>query len=177
MVLLSNDLPEPASPEVPISLTVAVQEGPFESPGLNPRGVMERFASELRAARLFQGVMFPVPPGADPTWEFELVGKSSGEEPNSNFWKAAVAAAIFPLAFFISLQSDYALELEALFLHDRELLRSYSAQARIQHRYQINADRSAMNVEGFEVLVRAATRELLAQVARDAPFFERASQR
>jgi hypothetical protein len=159
--------------QAPIGLTVAVVPGSFERSRINPDAIVELFARELQEARLFQGVMFPVPPGADPTWEIELAGSDRAVEPDSNRWKSALVSAIVPLAFFIRLQNDYTLELQALLLRKRELMQTYTATASIRHRYQAYANRTQMDLEGVEVVVGSATRSILDAIAADAVGLER----
>jgi hypothetical protein len=160
-----------------VPLTVAVVLGAFDQSRLEGPGVVERFARALREAAIFEGVMFPVPEGAAPTWELQLAASDSAFEPDANFWKAALAAAVLPLAFAVHLESDYTLELEALLVRRRELLATYTATARIRHRYQLQADRVAMNAEGFEVAVAGATRQILVSLARDAERLRRDADR
>ena len=131
--------------------------------------VAERFAREVRDSGLVQGVMYPVPAGADPLWELELVGHDSAHEPDSNFWKAALAAGLVALAPFISLENDDTLRREALVLRRRKLVGSYTGEARIQHRYGLYANKHEMSADGFELAVREATRALLAELARHLP--------
>jgi hypothetical protein len=151
----------------PAALTMAVGPGSFEKARLTAAGVTERFARTLRDAGLFQGVMYPVPPGVSPTWEIELTGRDSIHEPDSNFWKAALAAALPPLALVLTLENDYTLELEALVLYERELVVSYRGTAPIRHRYQRYADRRMVDLEGVELAVARATEMILAALARD----------
>ncbi len=172
VIEVDAEAPPIATPSVPLPLTVAVREGSFERSHLNPGGIMTHFADELRASRVFQGVMYPVPRGAEPRWEIQLAAVDGGSEPDSNFYKSAVATALFPLAFFIWLENDYTLELEALLLRDRELVASYSAAATIRHRYQLQANRAEMQAEGLETLARGVTREILAAIAADSARIE-----
>ena len=167
-----NQLPIEPLP-VPIGLTVAVVAGSFDRSRINPAGVSEVFARELEEARLFQGVMFPVPPGADPTWELELAGSDRAFEPGSNRWKSFLVTLLPPLGFVIWLENDYTLELQALLLKNRELIRSYTATASIRHRYQYSANRMKMEVAGVETVVGGATRSILDAIARDAVRLER----
>ena len=105
VIEVDAEAPPIATPSVPLPLTVAVREGSFERSHLNPGGVMTHFADELRASRVFQGVMYPVPRGAEPRWEIQLAAVDGGSEPDSNFYKSAVASALFPLACFIWLEN------------------------------------------------------------------------
>jgi hypothetical protein len=172
VVRLSEDPPSLEPPTAPIPLTVAVVVGSFDRTRLNADGVTALFAEELREAGIFQGVMSPVPPGASPRWEIQLAGSDSALEPNSNYWKSALTAALPPFALFVSLQNDYTLELEALLLDRRELIKSYTGKASIRHRYKRYANRVQMDVEGVEVVVRATTRRILAALAQDAAEIE-----
>ncbi len=174
---LTDESPSLAPLVAPIPLTVAVTAGSFERSRLNADGVTALFAKELRKARIFQGVMFPIPPGAKPRWEIELAGSDSAVEPSSNFWKSAIASALPPLALVLSFENDYSLELEALLLDEREIIASYFGEARIRHRYQNYADRVEMEVEGVEVVVADATRHILASLSRDARQLEQLNQR
>ena len=93
--------PEPAAvpaSEQPAPLTLALRAGGFESSRLEAAGVLERFERALRGSGLFQAIMYPIPAGADPTWEIELSASDSAAEPDSNFWKSALASALPPLA-------------------------------------------------------------------------------
>ncbi len=177
VVRLSGEPPAAPPLAAPIPLTVAMREGSFARSRVNGDGVTELFARELREARIFQGVMHPVPPGADPRWEIELAGSDSVMEPGSNFWKGAIATMLPPLAFFISFQNDYTLELEALLLDDREIVASYFGKASIRHRYQSYASRVEMELEALEVVVAEATRRILASIARDEATLRKLNQR
>jgi hypothetical protein len=165
---LGEEPPEipPVDPRVP--LTVAVTLGAFDQTRLEGPGVVERFARGLREAEIFEGVMFPVPLGATPTWELRLAASDRAFEPDSNFWKSALAVALFPFAFVVHLENDYTLELEALLVRRREVLASYVATARIRHRYKYYADRVTMSAEGFELAVGGASRRILSALSRDA---------
>lgn len=177
VVWLGEASPEVSSVKPKVPLTVAVVLGAFDETRLQGPGVLERFARALRETEIFEGVMFPVPDGAEPSWELQLAGSDSAFEPDSNFWKSAVASALFPLAFAVRLENDYTLELEALLVHRREVRATYTGSARIRHRYQPYADRVAMNAEGFELAVEGATRAILAAFARDAERLRLEAQR
>lgn len=169
-VVWIGDQPAPTEPPAePLPVTVAVGVRSFEAKGLAEGGVVQRFARGLRAARLFQGVMYPVPAGAQPQWDLQLLASDTASEPDSNRWKAALASALPPLAFVVWLESEYQLELEVLLLRDREIIRSYSVVAHIRHRYQTYADKRQMDLDGKEVVVGGATRDLLVAIARDLP--------
>jgi hypothetical protein len=169
-VWLGDTQPAWAPPEAaPAGLTMAVVPGSFERSRADAGGIIDRFAGALRDARLFQGVMYPVPAGVEPTWKLRLSGSDSAFEPNSNFWKSALAHALLPLAFFVTLENDYTLELEALVIKDGALFRSYTGQAVIRNRYQIQAPRQNVDAEGMELAVGGATRAILAQIAGDLP--------
>ena len=75
--------PEPASvvaPSTPAPLTLGIGVASFDRTRLKGDVVAERFAREVRDSGLVQGVMYPVPAGADPLWELELVGHDSAHE-------------------------------------------------------------------------------------------------
>jgi hypothetical protein len=153
----------------PAGLTMAVVLGSFEESRADSGGIIDRFTSALRDAHLFQGVMYPVPAGVEPTWKLRLSGSDSAFEPNSNFWKSALAHAVLPIAFFVTLENDYTLELEALVIKDGTLFRSYRGEAVIRNRYQIQAPRQNVDAEGMELAVGGATQAILAQLAGDLP--------
>ena len=161
----ATEAPQP--PAYPLGLTVSVLPGAFDRCRLQPRGVLERFAAALREARLFQGILFPVPANVQTTWEIEIVAADSAYEPDSHLWKAFLATAILPAAFFVKLQNDYTLELEALLLENRVVVGSYRGEARIRHRYGQYANRSTIDAEGVEIAVRAATEGVLARMRAD----------
>ncbi len=56
------------SVERPIGLTVAIVAGSFDRSRVKPAGIVDRFARKLREERVFQGVIYPIPTGANPTW-------------------------------------------------------------------------------------------------------------
>ncbi len=74
-----------------------------------------------------------------------------------------------PLAFFIWLQNDYMLELEALLIRDRELVATYVGRAPILNRYQIRAPSVKLDAEARELAVRGATQEILSALSEDVP--------
>jgi hypothetical protein len=162
--------PEPeqiVGPAIPAPLTVGVRGGSFERCQLDERAVVERFAEELRGAQIFQGVMYPVPPDVIPTWELELSASDEASEPDSNFWKSALASALPPAALFVRLQSDYTLRLEALALRDRVLVQSYATEVPIRNRWQAYANTAVAGEAAADAAVRGATRRILDAVARD----------
>lgn len=165
------------SPGAPVGLTVAIFPGSFERCRLEPEGVVHRFAAALREARLFQGVMYPVPQGATARWEIELVASDEALEPASNRWKGAVASLLLPAAFVVKLQNDYHLRLEALLLKEGVLVGSYGGEARIRHRFGPYANRSAANAEGVELAVGTAARAVLARMSEDLGRIDRENGR
>ncbi len=169
VVWLGQPAPEVEAPLVRSPLTVGVVAGEFGASRLEPRGVLDRFASDLRAAALFEGIMYPVPPGVEPTWEIRLTASDRAEEPATNFWWSALASAVPPAALFVTLRSDYTLELEALVVRERALVSTYRAQAAIQNRWQPYANTARAGANGVEVAVGGATREILAALSRDLP--------
>ncbi len=170
--------PSPAPLESPLPLTVAISLGSFERALLvNGVALTTLYARQLRKSGLFEGVMFPVPLGAEPRWELELSGWDSASEPNSNFWKGLFATLLPPLALFITFQNDYTLQLEALLLDDREIVASYMGEASIRHRYKNYANRVDMNIEALEVTVRDATNQIVGALVRDVRRLEQLNQR
>ncbi len=153
--------------EHPAPLTVALRAGGFERSRLEAAGVLERFESALRGSGLFQAIMYPIPAGADPTWEIELSASDSAAEPDSNFWKSALASALPPLAAFVTLENDYTLRLEALLVRDRVLVKSYVGEAPIRNLYGPYANRAQVSLEGIELAVGGASRLILAAIAAD----------
>lgn len=166
-----------AARDAPLPMTVAVGVRSFEAERLAQRGVVERFARELRETGLFQGVMYPVPSDARPMWEIELLARDAGAEPDSNFWKAGLAAFLFPLAFAIYLEDEYTLDVEALLVRNREIVRTYAVEGRIRNRYQPYANKGELRIEGAETILRNTIRALIDAMARDAVFIERVNTR
>ncbi len=178
IVRLQDAPPTPAPPESPLPMTVAISLGSFERALLvNGVALTTLYARQLRKSGLFEGVMFPVPLGAEPRWEIELSGWDSASEPNSNFWKGLFATLLPPLALFITFQNDYTLQLEALLLDDREIVASYLGEASIRHRYKNYANRVDMNIEAVEVTVQDATSRIVEALVRDVRRLEQLNQR
>ncbi len=168
----------PAPPESPLPMTVAIALGSFERALLvNGVALTTLYARQLRNSGLFEGVMFPVPLGAEPRWEIELSGWDAAREPNSNFWKGLFATLLPPLALFFTFQNDYTLQIEALLLDDREIVASYLGEASIRHRYKNYANRVDMNIEALEVTVRDATSHIVGALVRDVRRLEQLNQR
>jgi len=166
---LGEEPTELQSPAVPFPMTVAVGVRSFESERLKENGVVEHFARTIREAKLFQAVMYPLPPGVQPRWEIQLLARDSASEPDSNFWKAAIASALLPVSFFIWMESDYTLELEALMVHRSEIVGSYQTLGSIRFRYQINTNTGRAEAEGVDRLLRATAQTVLAALAEDLP--------
>lgn len=168
-VVWRGDEPAPkleTAPE-PSPLVVAVRLGSFDNSRLPPLAVLDRFASQLRQARLFQGVMYPIPPGVEPTWEIELSGSDETFEPGSNRWKWAISRLLPPTAPFVTLRSDYTLRLEALVVRDRVLVKSYVGTAPVQTRRDAFASDTEAAAAGMEFAVAGATRQILNAIGRD----------
>jgi hypothetical protein len=159
---------EVAAVQPPLPITVAVVLGPFDETRVRGDAVVQRFAKSLREHDLFQGVMFPVPPGASPSFELQLAATDSAVEPDSNFWKSFFASVLFPFAWAFWLENDYTLELEALLLRRREVIGTYPATAPIRLRYQPYANKLLMDADGVEAAVGGASQSILAALARDA---------
>ncbi len=178
IVRLQDAPPTPAPPESPLPMTVAISLGSFERALLvNGVALTTLYARQLRKSGLFEGVMFPVPLGAEPRWEIELSGWDSASEPNSNFWKGLFATLLPPLALFVTFQNDYTLQLEALLLDDREIVASYLGEASIRHRYKNYANRVDMNIEAVEITVQDATSRIVEALVRDVRRLEQLNQR
>lgn len=150
----------------PAPLIVALRPGGFEASRLESEGVVRRFEAALRDARLFQAILFPVPPGVDPTWEIELSASDTASEPDSNFWKSALAT-LPPVAPFVKLESDYTLRLEALLVRNRVVVGSYVGEAPIRYRWGPYANRAMASLEGMELAVGGASRAILSAIAAD----------
>jgi hypothetical protein len=167
VVLLDPSTEAPGQTSEPLGLTVSVLPGSFDRCRLQPKGVLERFATALREARLFQGVLYPVPRDVRTPWEIEILAADEIWEPNSNLWKAFLATALLPTALFVKLENDYTLELELLLLENRTVVGSYRGQARIRHRYGRYANRAVVDAQGVETAVRVATHAALARLEDD----------
>lgn len=66
---------------------------------------------------------FPVPDGARPLWELQLLARDSGSEPDANRWKAFAASFFPPAGPFLWLEDEYTLELDVWLVRDREIVR------------------------------------------------------
>jgi hypothetical protein len=174
--LLSGETSAVAAPAAPLPMTVAIGVRAFEATGIKERGLSDRFASALRDAKLFQAVMYPIPAGANPRWELQLLVRDSATEPNSNFWKSAVASAFLPAAFVIWLESEYMLSMEVLFLQRSEILASYTAESQVRYRWQLNANKLELAAEGAESVIQHTVRQILAQLVASAPQLTRSSR-
>jgi hypothetical protein len=157
----------PLPPASRLELTVTVRAGSFDASRLSPEGVALHFADGLRAEGLFAGVIHPAPADLEPIWEIELSARDTGSEPDSNFWKSMLGHALPPALLFVELENDYELELTALLLRRRELVATYRAHSAIRHRYQVYADRAAMEREALASLAQRATQQILGQIADD----------
>jgi hypothetical protein len=166
------ELDPPSAPlpalESRLPFTVTVRTGSFDASRLSPDGVALHFADRLRASGLVDGVIHPAPHDLSPLWAIELTARDGGSEPDANFWKSALAHALPPALPFVYLENDYALELSALLIRRRELVATYRARTSVRHRYQLYADRSAMEREALASLARRAAQQILAQIAADA---------
>jgi hypothetical protein len=162
--------PDLIAPAEPIPMTVAVELRSFETSGrgVDGRALTTRFAERLRDAALFQAVMFPVPPGERPLWEIALLVKDARHEPNGNFWKGALVAAVLPLAPLVHMEEEYTLEVEALLTRRAEVVRSYSARGAVRERYQYYSDERERRLAALETVLDGVHRHLLAQIAADA---------
>lgn len=162
--------PPPAAviaPEVPLPLTIAVTVRSFEARRLDEKGVVDRVAGALKQSRMFQAVMYPVPEGASPLWELQILARDALEAPESNVRKAFLAEFFLPLAFFTWLETEYRFEFEALLVRRQEIVRSYASQARILNRYQVRANDLEIQQAAAELVVDHIVRELLAALRND----------
>lgn len=155
-----------APPRQPIGLTIAVDVQSFEAKRLAERPFVERFAQSLREARLFQGVIHPIPDGFEPRWEIKLLVRDELIDPDSNFWKSALATAFLPLRFFLYQQEDYIVDVEALVTWRKEVVGSYTARGSVRHRFQAYDPRKEL--AAAELIVERTTQDLLAQIGADA---------
>jgi len=160
--------PLSAPPLEPLGITVAVGVRSFEATRIAEQGVIDRFAAGVRAADLFVGVMYPIPPGADPAWELQLIARDSASEPNSNLWRSALVSFFFPAAWFVSLESEYVLDLEVLLVRRKQVIGTYTTRGHIKYVYQAYANRPQLEQTGVETIVSRATENLLAALTADA---------
>lgn len=166
-VWLGPEPPQVSGPPDPAPLTVGLRPGGFDRSRLKPGGVLARFREELRRAALFQGLMYPIPAGADPTWTLELSAADGAFEPDANFWKGALASALPPAALFVRLENDYKLRLEALMVRERLVVATYVGEATIRNRYGTYANRTLVDAAGTELAVGGASRQILAALSGD----------
>jgi hypothetical protein len=160
--------PEVVAPVNPIPMTVAVELRAFEASGVDARALATRIAESLREAHLFQAVMYPIPPGERPLWELQLLVKDARQDPNANFWKGALVAAVFPLAAVVHLEEGYTLEVQALLTRRAEILGSYAARGEVRERYQYYSDERSRRSSALQTVVDGVTRQLLAKIAADS---------
>jgi hypothetical protein len=164
-----DETPTGTPPRIePLPFTVALGISSFEVKQIKEEGFLQDFVGRLKDARIFEGVIFPVPEGFTTLWEVKLLARERASEPNSNLWKSALANALFPLAFFIYLESEYEFELEALLTRKREVIASYPVVGHIRYRYQRNTDRRKLDLEGIQTIVDRTSRQLLAKIVADA---------
>jgi len=157
-----------AAPEPPLPMVVGVVVRSFEAERVAERGLVERFARQLEQKQLFQGVLFPVPADHTPRWELQLLVRDSAAEPESNFWKAAIGSVLVPAAWFITLRSEYELELQALLVQHGRVVGTYDATGELTYEFGLYANRQAMDIEGIEVMVSRVTGRVISDLAADA---------
>lgn len=161
--------PKPfAPPNPPLGWTMAVSVQSFDAKYVLEPGVTQRFVKELRGARLFQSVLYPIPPDLDPVWEMRLLVRETFVDPTSNFWKAVLNGLILPARFFVYAQEEYTLDIEALLTRRDVVVGTYSAKGPIQYRYQSYSDELKREAEGVDLILARTTQEIFRQIAADA---------
>ncbi len=134
-----RELPIPSPPQ-PLEIAVGIREGSFVRSHLSARGVLQAFAEQLAAARIFSEVL---PLASESAWELELAASDYGAE------------------------DAYTLELQALLLHRRELRATYFSKQSL--RQAAGSGRELLvGPEQLAGLAERAIRELLRQLALDA---------
>lgn len=160
------------APPEPLGMTVGLRVQSFAAGRVAETGVLSRVSDDLRDARLFQAVLYPVPPDVTPVWEIRLLVRDAVDENAANFWKSALARTIFPLGFVIWFDTDYTLNVEALLVRRGEVVGSYAAASPIRYRFQVNTNVPQMEQEGLELALRRASASILAAMARDVARIE-----
>ena len=172
MIWKGGDGPRYGPPPEPLGLTVGLSVQSFAAGRITEAGLLDRLNDDLRQARLFQGVMYPIPADFEPIWELRLLVRDEVAEADANFWKSALARVLFPLAFVTYFDTDYTLTLEALLTRNGEVVGSYASTSPIQYRFQVNTNVPQMETEGLELIMRRASTALIAEIARDAERIE-----
>ena len=161
--------PKPfVAPSPPLGWTIAVGVQSFEAKYVLEAGVAERFVKELRGARLFQSVLYPIPDGLDPVWEMRLLVRESFVDPPSNFWKAVLNGIFFPARFIVYSDEEYTLDVEAILTRRDEVIGTYSARGPIRYRYQAYAPELEREAKGVDLILTRTTGEIFRQIAADA---------
>jgi hypothetical protein len=168
IVPLDETPPGPPPRVDPLPFTVAVGVQSFEITQIKQEGFLQDFVGRLKEAKIFEGVIYPVPKDFTTLWEVKLLARERASEPNSNLWKSALANAVLPLAFFIYMESEYQFELEMLLTRKREVVATYPVSGHIRYRYQRGTDRRKLDLEGIQTIVDRTSRQLLAKLAADA---------
>jgi hypothetical protein len=164
-----GDEPKPfAAPSPPLGWTVAVGVQSFEAKYVLEPGVTQRFVKELRAARLFESVLYPIPPDLDPTWEMRLLVRETFVDPPSNFWKAVLNGIFFPLRFVLYSDEEYTLDIEAILTRRDEVIGTYAARGPIRYRYQVYAPEVEREAQGVDLILSRTTADIFRQIAADA---------
>ncbi len=164
-----GDEPKPfAAPIPPLGWTVGVGVQSFEAKYALEPGVTERFVKELRGARLFESVLYPIPAGFDPVWELRLLVRETFVDPSSNFWKAVLNGIFFPARFFVYSDEEYALDVEAILTRRDQVVGTYAARGPIRYRYQAYSDELKREAEGVDLILARTTQEIFRQIAADA---------
>ncbi len=134
-----RELPIPSPPQ-PLEIAVGIREGSFVRSHLSARGVLQAFAEQLAAARIFSEVL---PLASESAWELELAASDYGAE------------------------DAYTLELQALLLHRRELRATYFSKQSLRQAAGTGRE-LLVGPEQLAGLAERAIRELLRQLALDA---------
>jgi len=166
VIWLGDEPPPYIPPEQPIGFTVAFGVQSFEAKRLLEPGFVDRFATALREAELFAGVIHPIPPGFEPMWELKLLVRDELYDPDINFWKSAFASLAFPFRFLVHMEEDYTVYVEALITRRGEVVGSYSAKAPVRHRFQTYSPQKEL--EAAELIIQRASAQVLAEIAADA---------
>ena len=157
-----------AAPSPPLGWTIAVGVQSFEAKYVLEPGVTERFVKELRAARLFESVLYPIPPGLDPTWEMRLLVRETFADPSSNFWKAVLNGIFFPARFVVYSDEEYTLDVEVILTRRDAVVGTYAAHGPVRYRYQAYSDELKREAEGVDLILTRTTQEIFRQIAADA---------
>jgi len=161
----TDPVPTLVPPSRPLGITPGLELASFEVKRLAEEPFAERFTRALKDSQLFVGVIYPIPDDYDPLWKVRLQVRDELYDPNSNFWKSALANAFLPFRFVLYQQEDYTLVLEASITRKDDVIGTYSAKASVRHRFQtydLNKE-----LQAAELLINRASAEVLAAIAND----------